>query len=224
MDAFLDDPQLAATQQLQRTGLTRKELHERAWLGDTVVPWSVAQRAKARAIVEMDAGGRDAHGGDVDMHVALRTIDPVGAILGSTPLARAGRDAARAMETSAEAIRTRLRREKDARRKARRHRSDDASDDSDSADDRLDVDALTGEQLSAHAPDVLARRATLAAEAADPSKTPLERAMASVRRFTPARFARRATGLRGIILAFGASAALRRARLRHDACTSRANS
>ena len=121
------------------------------------------------------------------------------------------------METSAEAIRTRLRREKDARRKARRHRSDDASDDSDSADDRLDVDALTGEQLSAHAPDVLARRATLAAEAADPSKTPLERAMASVRRFTPARFTRRATGLRGVILAFGASAALRRARLRHDA-------
>ena len=223
VDAFLEDPALAATQELARTGLTRAELFERAWRGDAVVPWSVTQRAKARAVVEMDVGGRDAGGvegaGDFDMHVALRAIDPVGAVIGSTPLAHAGRDAARAMETSAEAIRTRLRRENERRRRERRHGRRGAEDADDSGDDDgVDPDALTVEQLSAHAPDVLARRAAEAAEATDPSKTPLERAMASVRRFTPAApLWRPATGLRGFLLGAGASAAVRRARLRHDA-------
>ena len=102
-----EDPTLLATQHMFGTGLTRYRQLDAAYKGDPVVPWRVVVRAKARALVEMEGasvGREDTHGSDgyghdetthaesraLSLHLALRSLDPTGEVLGSTPLASVG--------------------------------------------------------------------------------------------------------------------------------------
>ena len=251
LDMTFEDPTLLATQHMFGTGLTRYRQLDAAYKGDPVVPWRVVVRAKARALVEMegasvgreDTRGSDGYGHDetnaesraLSLHLALRSLDPTGEVLGSTPLASVGKKIVTSETVSATAIRTQVRRAKAARRMAaggddddaaaaRKKRKKAARDDGDSDDDvdDDDVERMNEDQLSNFNPLVLMRRAHEADENAH-FRTPLEAMIASIRRFKPAApvtgdvnpdgsgWAHRAA------LYFGASAAMRRKRRTHDA-------
>ena len=254
LDMTFEDPTLLATQHMFGTGLTRYRQLDAAYKGDPVVPWRVVVRAKARALVEMEGASvgredtrtRDGYGHDeathaesraLSLHLALRSLDPTGEVLGSTPLAAVGKKIVTSETVSATAIRTQVRRAKAARRmaaggdddddadaarkKARKKAARDGGDSDDDVDDD-DVERMNEDQLSNFNPLVLTRRAHEADENAH-FRTPLEAMIASIRRFKPAApvtgdvtpdgsgWAHRAA------LYFGASAAMRRKRRTHDA-------
>ena len=133
LDMTFEDPTLLATQHMFGTGLTRYRQLDAAYKGDPVVPWRVVVRAKARALVEMegasvgheDTRGSDGYGHDetthaesraLSLHLALRSLDPTGDVLGSTPLASVGKKIVTSETVSATAIRTQVQRAKAARR------------------------------------------------------------------------------------------------------------
>ena len=258
LDMTFEDPTLLATQHMFGTGLTRYRQLDAAYKGDPVVPWRVVVRAKARALVEMEGasvGREDTRGSDgyghegegthaeetnaesraLSLHLALRSLDPTGEVLGSTPLASVGKKIVTSETVSATAIRTQVRRAKAARRMAadadddadenKRKKRKKAARDGDDSDDDVDdddVERMNEDQLSNFNPLVLMRRAHEADENAH-FRTPLEAMIASIRRFKPAApvtgdvnpdgsgWAHRAA------LYFGASAAMRRKRRTHDA-------
>ena len=246
IDVTFEDPTLLAAQRMPGTGLTHYRQLDMAYRAECVVPWRVIVRAKARALVEMEGAsvgsgvyekhGRDAPGGEKDgalaLHLALRSMDPTGETLGSTPLAAVGKRIVTSETVSATAIRTQVRRAKAARaitrrgdddddatgRRARRKNGDDSDDDVE--DD--DIERMNEDQLSNFNPLVLMRRAHEEDEATH-LRTPLESTLASIRRFKPAAPITGDEDPNGRNLAhraclyFGASAAMRRKRRSHDA-------
>ena len=236
-----EDPTLLATQHLPGTGLTRYRQLDMAYRAECVVPWRVVVRAKARALVEMEGasvgrgereadgavGGKEGDGGALALHLALRSLDPTGETLGSTPLAAVGKRIVTSETVSATAIRTQVRRAKAARAvtvrdddaRGRKSKNDD-SDDDDVEDD--DIERMNEDQLSNFNPLVLMRRAHEEDEATH-LRTPLEAKLASIRRFKPAAPVTGDEDPNGRNLAhkaclyLGASAAMRRKRRSHDA-------
>ena len=243
-DVALAEPEYRAACAAEETGLPRAKKLDAAWRGAYLTPWPAIARARARAFLETDEGGvetgswRDG-GGDERTHLFLKALDPTGSVLGGTPLAEAGLDAADAEAASVKELRTKLRR--DEARRARRARAaqtgtrteadagSDASDASLSDDESIDnpFDLLDGSDealaQSHYAPDVAARRRAERHERRDAKAHGVPaaaRAVAALRRVAPARRSYReppAGSLRQFFLSFGASARLRDARARHDA-------
>ena len=239
IDVTFEDPTLLAAQHLPGTGLTRYRQLDTAYRAECVVPWRVVVRAKARALVEMEGAsvgsdctrdGRDGpvrrrRDGALALHLALRSMDPTGETLGSTPLAAVGKRIVTSETVSATAIRTQVRRAKAARavtrsgeEKSERRKNDDSDDDVE--DD--DIERMNEDQLSNFNPLVLMRRAHEEDEATH-LRTPLESKLASIRRFKPAAPITGDEDPNGrnlwhrACLYLGASAAIRRKRRTHDA-------
>jgi hypothetical protein len=58
LDATWEDPVLMSAQELPDTGLAKNAQMDAAWRGEYLVPWNVILRGRARALFEMDLGGR----------------------------------------------------------------------------------------------------------------------------------------------------------------------